>query len=103
LPRKRHTGFASLPREKRRLVRVLAGCLRLADSLDRSHRQVVRRLAVTDRGSVIRVRCEVEGDCELELWGAGRRTDLLEHELGVPVRVDAQAAAPLAAVHAERA
>jgi exopolyphosphatase/guanosine-5'-triphosphate,3'-diphosphate pyrophosphatase len=102
MPRKRHTAFAALPRESRRVVCVLAGCLRLADALDRSHRQVVRRLAVADRGSVVRVRCEVEGDSELELWGAGRRTELLEHELGVPVRVEAQAAAALPAVRAGR-
>jgi len=96
LPRKRHAAFAALPREARRVVRVLAGCLRLADALDRSHRQVVRSLSVSDRGTALRVRCEVEGDCELELWGAGRRTDLLQRELGVPVKVEAQPALPAA-------
>ena len=43
-PRRRHAGFAALPRDGRRVVRVLAGLLRVADALDRSHRQVVRGL-----------------------------------------------------------
>jgi exopolyphosphatase/guanosine-5'-triphosphate,3'-diphosphate pyrophosphatase len=89
LPRKKHSGFAALSREARAVVRLLAGILRVADALDRSHRQVVRSLSVVDRAGVLRVRCEVEGDCELELWGVGRRTDLLEHVLGVPLRVEA--------------
>lgn len=98
LPRKRHAGFAALPQESRRVVRVLAGCLRLADAFDRSHRQVVRSLAVHDRGHLVRVRCDVEGDCQLEAWGAGRRVDLLERVLGVPVKVETQAAVALPAV-----
>src|SRR5262249_3371161 len=43
-PRKRHRDFAALPSEGRRGVRVLAGLLRVAEALDRSHRQVVRHL-----------------------------------------------------------
>jgi exopolyphosphatase/guanosine-5'-triphosphate,3'-diphosphate pyrophosphatase len=102
-PRKRHAAFGSLPREARRTVRVLGGCLRLADALDRGHRQVVTGLKVSDRGSALRVRCEAEGDCALELWGALRRVDLLEQVLGVPVRVEAAAAAPGSAARAARA
>jgi exopolyphosphatase/guanosine-5'-triphosphate,3'-diphosphate pyrophosphatase len=90
-PRKKHAAFASLPRTSRRSVRVLAGCLRLADVLDRSHRQVVRGLAVSERSGLLRIRAEAEGDCELELWGAPRRTQLLEEALGLAVRVEAVA------------
>jgi exopolyphosphatase/guanosine-5'-triphosphate,3'-diphosphate pyrophosphatase len=88
LPRKKHPGFAALPRERRRAVRGLAGILRLADALDRSHRQVVRRLHVSARGGSLRVVCETDGDSELELWGAERRADLLAEELGAIVRVE---------------
>ena len=96
-PSKRHAAFTSLPRGARRAVSVLAGCLRLADALDRSHRQVVRGLTASDRGNALRVRCEADGDCSLELWGALRRVDLLEQVLGVPVKVEAHSAASLPA------
>jgi exopolyphosphatase/guanosine-5'-triphosphate,3'-diphosphate pyrophosphatase len=90
LPRKKHEGYASLPREARQKVRVLAGILRVADALDRSHRQAVRSFAITERGPALRVRLEMEGEGELELWGARRRVDLIEEALGVSLRFEPQ-------------
>jgi exopolyphosphatase/guanosine-5'-triphosphate,3'-diphosphate pyrophosphatase len=90
-PRRKHAAFAALPRESRHTVRVLAGFLRVADALDRSHRQVVRRLTVSERAGLLRVRGEAKGDYELEIWGAGRRTQLLEKALGLTVRVEMSA------------
>ena len=92
-PRRKHAGYGGLPRERRRLVRVLAGFLRLADALDRSHRQVVKTLAVSERAGVLRIRAEALGDSELETWGVERRTRLLEQVLGLRVRVEAVPAA----------
>jgi exopolyphosphatase/guanosine-5'-triphosphate,3'-diphosphate pyrophosphatase len=83
--------FAALPRASRQAVRVLSGCLRVADALDRSRRQVVKGLAVSERSGRLRIRAQAKGDCELELWGAPRRTQLLEEALGLPVRVEALA------------
>jgi exopolyphosphatase/guanosine-5'-triphosphate,3'-diphosphate pyrophosphatase len=88
-PQRKHAGYGDLPKTVRRVVRVLAGCLRIADALDRSHRQVVRGLTLSARGDTLRVRCEVEGDCELEIWGVPRRCELLEGELGLSIRVEA--------------
>jgi exopolyphosphatase/guanosine-5'-triphosphate,3'-diphosphate pyrophosphatase len=87
-PRKRHASFRALPGRERRVVRVLAACLRLADALDRSHRQVVRRLDVIRERGTVRVACEVEGDAELELWGAARRRKLLESVMDCAVSVE---------------
>jgi exopolyphosphatase/guanosine-5'-triphosphate,3'-diphosphate pyrophosphatase len=89
LPRKKHAAFAGLHRESRRTVRVLAGLLRVADALDRSHRQVVRSVAVSERSGAFKIRLEVDGDCELELWGARRRAGLLEGVLGLSLRFEA--------------
>lgn len=88
-PRRRHAGFGSLPRDGRRVVRLLAGLLRVADALDRSHRQVVRGLAVSERAGILRIRAEAFGDSELETWGVERRARLLARVLGIPVRVEA--------------
>jgi exopolyphosphatase/guanosine-5'-triphosphate,3'-diphosphate pyrophosphatase len=67
---------------------VLAGLLRLADALDRSHRRVVEAVAVSERADAVRLRCEVSGDAGLEQWSAPRRADLLERALERRLRVD---------------
>jgi exopolyphosphatase/guanosine-5'-triphosphate,3'-diphosphate pyrophosphatase len=88
-PRKKHEGFRTLKKQERRAVRILAGFLRVADALDRSHRQVVKRLVVAERAGALRIRAEAKGDCELETWGVARRTQLLADALGIDVRVTA--------------
>ncbi len=95
-PRKRHPAFAGLPKADRRAVRTLAGLLRLADALDRSHRQVVRRLRVSERNGTLRLRCETQGNSDLEQWGVPRRAELLAECLERPLRLDfAAEAVPL--------
>jgi hypothetical protein len=54
----------------------------------------VRALTVRERGGTLRILCQSEGDCELELWGVPRRAALLEDALKVKVQVEA---APLPA------
>jgi exopolyphosphatase/guanosine-5'-triphosphate,3'-diphosphate pyrophosphatase len=95
-PRRKDAGYGSLRRRERRRVRVLAGLLRLADALDRTHRQVVSGLAAVDRPGLLRLRIEARGEAEIELWGAQRRVGLLERALDVALRVEA--AAPSAAL-----
>jgi exopolyphosphatase/guanosine-5'-triphosphate,3'-diphosphate pyrophosphatase len=91
LPQKKHASFAALPRRARRAVGILAGILRLADGLDRTHRQRVRSLSASVRGGVLNVKCRTCGEVELELWGAGKRLDLLQKSLRLPVKVSVAA------------
>ncbi|HUG54616.1 MAG TPA: Ppx/GppA phosphatase family protein, partial [Vicinamibacteria bacterium] len=95
-PRRKHPWFGALPRAERRTVEVLAGHLRLADALDRSHRQIVRGLRVSGRGRVLRVELDVTADPALELWAVPRRGALLEKVLGVSVKVKTAPAAVVA-------
>jgi exopolyphosphatase/guanosine-5'-triphosphate,3'-diphosphate pyrophosphatase len=99
-PRRKHPGFGGLPRPARRVVEVLAGILRVADALDRSHKQVVRRIVVSERQGVLRLQAEARGDCELELWGVGGRVALLEETLDLRLRIET---VPLAAPSPRRA
>ena len=99
-PRRKHPGFGGLPKPAQRVVQVLAGLLRVADALDRSHKQVVRRIAVSERQGVLRLQAEARGDCELELWGVGGRVALLEETLDLRLRIET---APLAAPSPRRA
>ena len=100
VPRKKNVAFATLARPDREAVRVMAGLLRLADALDRSHRGVVKAVAVSETSRGLRLRCEVEGDAGLEQWASGRRVDLLERTLDRAIQVDF---APVAAVPSVRA
>jgi exopolyphosphatase/guanosine-5'-triphosphate,3'-diphosphate pyrophosphatase len=100
VPRKKNVAFATLVRPDREAVRVMAGLLRLADALDRSHRGVVKAVAVSETSRGLRLRCEVEGDAGLEQWASGRRVDLLERALDRAIQVDF---APVAAAPSVRA
>ena len=101
-PSKKHAFFAALPEASRRPIKVLAAQLRVADALDRSHRQVVRKLEVTTRAEALLVSLEADGDFELELWGAERRKALLESVLGLPIGFEASQAPDTETVARER-
>jgi exopolyphosphatase/guanosine-5'-triphosphate,3'-diphosphate pyrophosphatase len=88
-PRGKHEGYGALRKKEKRAIRILAGFLRVADALDRSHRQVVKRLVASERAGTLRIRAEAKGDCELETWGVERRTQLLAEALDLDVRVSA--------------
>jgi len=47
LPKKKHTAFQALSRHDRLLVEKLAAYLRIADVLDRDHRQLVQGIGIT--------------------------------------------------------
>jgi hypothetical protein len=79
-------------------VEVLSALLRLADSLDRSHRQVVKGLTVRARRDAMVVQAHVAGDTSLELWGTPRQADLLSRVLGVRVKVEVAPAPGIAPV-----
>jgi exopolyphosphatase/guanosine-5'-triphosphate,3'-diphosphate pyrophosphatase len=102
-PTRKHAPFAALPEASRRVVKVLAAQLRLADALDRSHRQVVRKLTVVARGEAgMRLDLEVDGDSELELWGAERRKAAVEAVLGASLEIEAHPAPDTETVARER-
>ena len=96
-PRKKHPAFAALPRSDRRAVQVLSALLRLADALDRSHRQVVKGLTVKSRGESLLVQAHVSGDTSLEMWGMPRQAEILSRVLATRVKVEVAPAPAVAA------
>jgi exopolyphosphatase / guanosine-5'-triphosphate,3'-diphosphate pyrophosphatase len=90
-PRAKHPEYALLSSHDQQIVRVLAGILRVAISLDRTHADVVGSLHTevdTSAGSLRVVPCVRAGaDASLELYTARERRHLLAEALGVEVAV----------------
>jgi exopolyphosphatase/guanosine-5'-triphosphate,3'-diphosphate pyrophosphatase len=77
-PKKSHPNFARLDRGERRLVRRLAGILRVADGLDRTHGQVVTGVRCRSGEGVLRMRVTAARDPAIELEDAKRKAALFE-------------------------
>jgi len=83
-PRKRHEVFGKLPREDRRIVRRLAGMLRIAEGLDRGHTANVEKVTVElcpTRFTIRAVPRYAGADLSLECWGAQEQADVLARVL----------------------
>jgi exopolyphosphatase/guanosine-5'-triphosphate,3'-diphosphate pyrophosphatase len=91
-PKERHTEFAALAPEDQDVVRTLAGLLRVAIGLDRSHDQRVTSVRVARRGDTIVVQAETTAGTpvDLELYAANERVGLLQEVLDRRVVVEAR-------------
>ena len=100
-PKPKHAEFASLRPGEQDVVRKLAGMLRVAIGLDRTHGGVVRSLrcrldAGHPRRLVVEAHTEPGTDPSLELYTARSRCGLLEEALGVSIDVEVAAASTAA-------
>ncbi|MGH7215390.1 MAG: HD domain-containing protein, partial [Tepidisphaeraceae bacterium] len=77
-PKRSHEGYRTLPPHARRVVKVGAALLRLADGLDRSQSQVIQDLRCRVNGKGVKCSLAARSDAELELWGARRKRALFE-------------------------
>ncbi|PTY02636.1 hypothetical protein DB346_08805 [Verrucomicrobia bacterium LW23] len=77
LPCPQHGGYVELPPEHRVIVSKLAALLRVADALDRTHRQIIRsvRPELTPTALVLTVECKVP--CQREQEAVQKKADLL--------------------------
>lgn len=77
-PKRSHPNFARLTKDERRLVRRLAGVLRVADGLDRTHGGVVKAVRCRVGRSTVWVSVTASRDPSIELDDARRKGDLFE-------------------------
>lgn len=78
-----------LPTSDWKAIRGLSAILRVAEGLDRSHWGIVSDVRVSKRrggGAVLELRTDGP-DAALEVWEAGRRTELLSRLLGGEIRL----------------
>jgi exopolyphosphatase/guanosine-5'-triphosphate,3'-diphosphate pyrophosphatase len=92
IPKASTPELQALPPGARWTVRSLAGLLRIADALDRTHTGVLREAAVVASPARLVIEIDAGGrDADLELWAAERRVDLLSRLVDRPVRLRVRA------------
>jgi exopolyphosphatase / guanosine-5'-triphosphate,3'-diphosphate pyrophosphatase len=95
-PKQSHSEYARLPARLRRTVRMLASILRVAESLDRSHGQVITALDLQDRHDDLLLTISTSGDAELEVWATGLHLRPFEKLLRRPIRLEVSTPRPVA-------
>jgi exopolyphosphatase/guanosine-5'-triphosphate,3'-diphosphate pyrophosphatase len=80
-----HHEFAQLSLADRNRVRLLAGMLRIADALDKEHRQKIQGIVVVRRGTEVQIRASGADDVLLEQWALRKKDDLFREVFGLDV------------------
>ncbi len=78
-----HAVYSSLGRGEQRMVRRLASLLRIAESLDHSHRERISKLKAVFRRGAVGLQVRANGDTGEDLREAARSTGLFEKEFHV--------------------
>lgn len=91
-PKRSHANFRRLERHDRRLVRRLAGILRVAVALDRTHTQRVTGVRCHAKKHRIRLTLLTTADPTVELWDVRRKLGLFERAFGVEIKLTRRAA-----------
>jgi exopolyphosphatase / guanosine-5'-triphosphate,3'-diphosphate pyrophosphatase len=87
MPQPRHANFQALDAEGKRTVLLLAPLLRLADSLDRGHRQRVHDLKGQMRNGGLVIQVNADKDADLEVWAANQAAGAFEQVYGISVSI----------------
>ncbi len=82
LPKSKHPEWAGQSKALRHRIKWLAGILRIADALDRSHFGVVDSVEVKVKKKAISFYLSAHNDAEYELWDARQKCDLFEELAG---------------------
>ncbi len=86
-PKAAHEEFAALTPEMREKVEKLSALLRLAISLDRTHKGLIDSLEVTVNENEVEIKLVTENDITMEIKDFERNRDLLVKLLKLPVRL----------------
>jgi putative phosphoesterase len=81
LPKATHPIYSQLPKKDRQRVKILAGILRIADGLDRTHADVIQSLRCEPGPNDILVECRAAKSPVFEMEEAGKKSNLLKEAL----------------------
>jgi exopolyphosphatase/guanosine-5'-triphosphate,3'-diphosphate pyrophosphatase len=87
VPSPHHEPYMKLSDKNRERVNRLAGILRIADALDREHRQNIQDVRVTLDGKTLYLEMNGTGDLLLERWALQQKAGLFEKHFGWEVRI----------------
>ncbi len=94
LPKEKHPIYQDLSPDDRQRLEILAGLLRLADGLDRTHRAVIRRLRCDWNHESLHIRAQASVDAAGEQFYGQRKSDLLQRALRRTVCIECLAELP---------
>jgi exopolyphosphatase/guanosine-5'-triphosphate,3'-diphosphate pyrophosphatase len=77
-PKPEHATFQTLSAKHKQVVKYGAAMLRVANALDRTHRQNVRGVKAKISGKKIELRLTIMSDAEIEIWAASRAKEMFE-------------------------
>ncbi|MCB9842281.1 MAG: Ppx/GppA family phosphatase [Phycisphaeraceae bacterium] len=86
-PKKKHPNFAKLRDEDRAIIKRLSAVLRVADGLDRAHKQNVTALRGEREGDVLRLTVDAMVRPHVAVWGATQKSDVFSSVFGVDLEV----------------
>lgn len=89
LPKPRHPLYSDLTEKERAEVELLAGIVRLADGLDRTHTKAIHGLTVGLEPRRILVVCKTDGPFEPEISCGSEKADLLQRATGCMIEITA--------------
>ena len=89
-PKQKHDHYRELSIEDRQRVASLAGILRLALALDRTHQQNVAEVRARVGSDGVEILVQAQGDAEVDLWAAERKVELFEKVFGRQVHFTAR-------------
>jgi exopolyphosphatase / guanosine-5'-triphosphate,3'-diphosphate pyrophosphatase len=92
-PSAEHEGFVDLDDEDQERVTRLASLLRVADAMDRQHRQHVRTVDAQVHDGDLRLAVTADGDVDLEEWAISKKSQLLARVLDADISVTIAGAA----------
>ncbi|MEM6263266.1 MAG: Ppx/GppA phosphatase family protein [Bacteroidota bacterium] len=92
MPKRDHFHYNILSDERKRIVSILAGILRIADNLDRGHRNLVKGVKLDlSLANIIHLTVQSAEDVEMEVDAARAMRDLLEIALNRTIRIEQEA------------
>lgn len=89
LPSLKHEAYSQLKPRQRRVVDVLSGILRIANGLDRGHRQTITSIETESDDNCITIRLHSLHKPDIEMWAAERMKGWLETVLERSIRFEA--------------
>jgi exopolyphosphatase/guanosine-5'-triphosphate,3'-diphosphate pyrophosphatase len=88
-PKSSHAVYEDLTKTDQKLVRKLAGILRIADGLDRCHSATCKSITAKISDGAVTLRVKQRRNSPTDIWGGQRKQELFEEVFRVRVHIEA--------------